>query len=130
MKINKQNDIKDLPKLSQERYENIFHVFEAIKPISNTDSSPNNIYYFYNILTKISIPSDVSEDVFEYYRISKQYPWTTISYRIYGTQYLWWLIALTNKIINPTQIPKPGDILKVIKPEFVGIILNDIRNQV
>ena len=128
MKILTQNDIPELPTISQQRYENIFHVFETEK--QSTDKKYNNKYYFYNILNKVSIPSDVDPNIFQYYKIDKPYPWTTISYRIYTTQFLWWLIAISNNIRNPVIIPKTGDVIRVIKPDYVSLVLNSIKGQI
>lgn len=128
MKILTQNDIPELPTISQQRYENIFHVFETDK--QSADKKYNNKYYFYNILNKVSIPADVDPNIFEYYKIDKPYPWTTISYRIYTTQFLWWLIAISNNIRNPVIIPKTGDVIRVIKPDYVSLILNSIKSQI
>lgn len=128
MKILTQNDIPELPTISQQRYENIFHVFETEK--QSADKKYNNKYYFYNILNKVSIPADVDPNIFEYYKIDKPYPWTTISYRIYTTQFLWWLIAISNNIRNPVIIPKTGDVIRVIKPDYVSNVLNSIKSQI
>ena len=128
MKILTQNDIPELPTISQQRYENIFHVFETEK--QSTDKKYKNKYYFYNILNKVSIPSDVDPNIFQYYKIDKPYPWTTISYRIYTTQFLWWLIAISNNIRNPVIIPKTGDVIRVIKPDYVSLVLNSIKGQI
>ena len=56
-------------------------------------------------------------------------PWTTISYGIYGTIFLWWMITELNNITNPIDIPKPGTIIKYIKPEYVKQIVGQINNQ-
>ena len=112
----KQNDILDLPELDSNRYENIFNVYEQ------------DDYYYYNIFNRVTFPSDVSDDVFTNYRITRVYPWTTISHRIYGTQHLWWLIVAANKIQNPTQLPAPGSILRAVKPDYLQTILAKIQN--
>ena len=115
----KQNDIKDLPELGNNRYENIFNVF--------TTQKGDNIYYYYNIFNRISIPRDTADNVFDKYKITRTYPWTTLSERIYGTQFLWWLLVAANNIQNPVQLPAPGSILKAVKPEYVQIILSNIK---
>ena len=116
------NDITDLPTIESDRYENIFHVFSTTKEDST--------FYFYNILNKVVIPDDLDPIVFDYTRINKQYPWTTISYLIYGTINLWWLILITNKISNPIQMPDTGTVLKIIKPQYVDTILQNIKQQI
>lgn len=115
-----QNNIPELPKLSQERYENIFNVYEV--------TNGQDVYYYYNILTKVVLPKNISSAAFTQYKISKKYPWTTISHRIYGTQHLWWLIILASQIKNPVQMPEPGSIITVIKPEYVNNVLNTIQD--
>ncbi len=115
----KQNEIKELPELNSNRYERIFDVY--------TTEKGNNLYYYYNIFNKIVIPSNTSADVFDLYQITRLYPWTTISDRIYGTQFLWWLIAVANNVQNPLQMPAPGSVLRVVKPEYVQLILSNIK---
>lgn len=117
---NKQNDIESLDKLSREKYENIFNVY--------TKTKGDTQYYFFNILKKISIDTDnIDPDVFKYVKLNRRIPWTTISYQEYRTQHLWWLILLTNNITNPVILPKIGDVLKIIKREYVPSILEAIN---
>ena len=54
-------------------------------------------------------------------------PWTALSQQVYGDQNLWWLICLTNKIYNPIDNPVPGSVYKVIKPEYVNTVLQEIK---
>lgn len=104
----------------KERYENIFNVYEL-------ENSNGNKYVFYNILNKISLPNDIDPAVFEYYTIPGNLPFTTISFSIYGTISLWWLILLTNGIRNPTKLLAPGTKIKVIKREYLPIVLASIQ---
>jgi hypothetical protein len=115
-----QNDISILPSLPRDRYENIFKVYQQEK-----DSSK---YYFYNILTKVTIDTEnVAPEVFKYIKVERRLPWTSISYQEYKTQYLWWLILLTNGITNPIILPKIGDVLRIVRREYVGEILGQIN---
>tara|TARA_B100000700_G_C14399188_1_gene558375 strand:+ start:46 stop:414 length:369 start_codon:yes stop_codon:yes gene_type:complete len=112
---NYQNSIKELKTLEDTRYENIFK-------LAKTDK-----YFFYNIIKKVSIPDDLQSDIYFEYRINSSKPWTTLSHEIYGTQNLWWLICLTNKIFNPINNPELGAVYKIIKPDFVSAILQEIK---
>jgi len=112
----KQNDISDLPALASERYENIFNVYETVDG-----------YYYYNILSKVSITDKINPDTLVYFKIPKMMPWTNISYLIYGTQYLWWLLCVVNKIKNPVRVLQPGTVIAAIKPEFIKTVLDDIN---
>lgn len=115
-----QNDIPILPSLARNRYENIFKVYEQEKDTSK--------YYFYNILTKVTIDTEnIAPEVFKYIKVDKRLPWTSISYREYKTQHLWWLILLTNSITNPIILPKIGDVLRIVRREYVDDILGQIN---
>ena len=81
-----------------------------------------------NIIKKISIPDDLQSDIYIEYRISSYKPWTALSHEIYGNQDLWWLICLTNKIYNPINNPELGAVYKIIKPDFVNVILQELKN--
>ena len=67
-----QNKIKELPRLENVRYENIFKLAKSDK------------FFFYNIIKKISIPEDISPEVFFELRINSNKPWTTLSNDTYG----------------------------------------------
>jgi hypothetical protein len=115
----KQNAIAELQSLPKDRYENIFNVY-----LSNKSEDK---YYFYNILKKISIDTDnIDPAVFKFIKINRRIPWTTVSYQEYKTQHLWWLILAANGIKNPIILPQIGDVLRVIRSEYVNTILNQI----
>ena len=75
----------------QDRYENIFNLYSL-------KNDNEDYYYFYNILSKVSISDDLDDSVFDYIKIETKMPLTDISFRVYKTQYLWWLILIINKI--------------------------------
>lgn len=104
----------------KERYENIFNAFEL-------ENANNDHYVFYSILNKISIPKDIDPEVFDYYTIPGRMPFTTISYVLYGSISLWWLVLLVNGIKNPTKLLTPGTVIKVIRKEYVPLVLDSIK---
>ena len=57
-------------------------------------------------------------------------PWTNISYFVYGTVDLWWLIYICNKdtFKDPLQLVPGGTKLRVIKTSKLQSILNEIAN--
>ena len=117
----KQKDISQLPSISRDRYENIFNVYTADKDDSK--------YYYYNILKKISIDTEnIDPNVFKYIQVNRRLPWTSISYQEYKTQYLWWLILLTNNIVNPVILPEIGDVLRIVRPEYIKEIINQVNS--
>lgn len=112
-------DVKHGP----ERYENIFNMYML-------KNSNNDNYYFYNILNKITLPDDLDENIFEYIRVPSNMPLTGMSYNIYGSQYLWWLIMLTNNIKNPVKLLASGSIIKVIKNDYLKIVFDSIGDKI
>ena len=110
----KHNDIDELSNLSDNRYENIFNM------------GTNNNYFFYNIIKTIKFPEELDSNIFDYKIINQKLPYTAVSYNVYGTQNLWWLILLSNNITNPVDVITPGTRLKIIKTKFVKDIINTI----
>ena len=115
----KQNSITELPTINSNRYENLFNVFTTIKD--------SNYYYYYNILNKITIPDTTSDDVYELYEVNRLLPLTTLSFNIYNTIHLWWLIVIVNKIQNPTKLIAPGSTLRILKPNYINNVINKLK---
>jgi hypothetical protein len=111
-----QNNLKELPGLKNTRYENIFKLYQT-----------KNSQYYYNLIQSIFLPDSINEEYLYYQQVTNKMPWTTVSYNAYKTIDLWWLICLTNKIYNPLDFPIQGTLLKIIKPDYVGSVLNEIR---
>ncbi len=114
-----QNNIDELPELELYRYENIFKVYET----------GEKNFFFYNILKKIKLPDDLSNNFFDFLVLNKNTPLTTISYEIYGTTYLWWLILIVNNIDNPVKSLPVGKKIRYVKTNFIKDVLDSIKNQ-
>jgi hypothetical protein len=90
----------------------------------------DNKTYFINIFRSYDINEDVLNDVLYYstYAISHEDMFLdNISYDIYGTPYLWWIIALINNIHNPFEELNPGDNIKILRKKFISKILKEIE---
>jgi len=85
----KQNDVKELKSLSNDMYENIFKVNVLDTDITNL--------YFYNLLNKVIFPENISDEIVDTITLQNDLPWTTLSYKLYGTINLWWTVYLLNK---------------------------------
>lgn len=115
----KQNDISELPQLDSFRYENLFNVYQN-----------DNDQYFYNILSKVNFPTNLDSSYFDVYTIpNNNMPYTLISYKLYGTMLLWWLICSVNNITNPVFFPQAGTKIKVLKPELVSAVIQLINSR-
>jgi hypothetical protein len=61
--------------------------------------------------------------------------WHSISEIVYGTRDLWWVLILFNDVEDPftiffdSSIPESTNTIQIIKPEYISIILNDIRQK-
>ena len=113
-----QEDVTELSTLEQYRYENIFKIYET----------GDKDFFYYNILKKIKIPNDVDNNLFSAVSYTNALPITTLSYKIYGTTYLWWLIMIVNNITNPAKIAG-GTRIKFIKKQYLKPIIDSIKQQ-
>ncbi len=106
----------------EEYYENIFNMYK--------DKNENDdMYYFYNIGKKITLPKNIDDGVFDYFNVLDTLPLTTVSYQVYGTIHLWWLLLLCNDIQNSLKLLTPGSVIKVIKKEYLSTILKSLKNR-
>jgi len=110
-----QNSIKNLPRLKQENYENIFNIYQ------DEDNK-----YFYNLLQTIVLPTNLPDGYYKEYYTVQGDTWPLISYKNYDTTNLWWVITQVNNILNPVELPESGIKLKILKPKAVSIILNQL----
>lgn len=112
------SEINLLSQLSKNNFENIFRMY-------TTEDNK----FFYNILNSVNMSSDLYPNSYYTIKITKSVPWTVISYNEYASTSLWWLICLANNIINPVEYPAPGTTLKIIYPELVKNVLNEINTK-
>jgi hypothetical protein len=111
----KQNEIAELADLSRNLYENLFNV--NLIEDSNT--------YFYNILNKVIFPDDISDELIDEITLMSDKPWTMLSFQLYGTIDLWWVVYLLNK---PDYIFKAqaNTTYKFIKADYITNVLSQI----
>lgn len=113
-----QNQYPDLPSLNVSRYENIFKIGQ------NAAGKK-----FYNLLQNITFPSSLSDQYFFTYVVDRSIPLTALSYMMYETTDLWWLICTVNNISNPVEFIPPGTVLKIIKQSKLPVVLDEIQLQ-
>ena len=118
----KNNQIPQLPKLPSNRYENIFNVYTVEKDNKN--------FYFYNINNKIQLPVVIDSNYLNTIILDRSLPWTTLSYNLYGTMNLWYLIYMLNhRDSAPSFTSNLGDSLVYIKPRFIDTIVNSLNER-
>ena len=114
----KRSDIAELTDISSYDFANIFSVYQQ------------DGYYLYNIIRNIQLPNVINTDIVRQVKVTGKMSWGNISQEIYGTIRLWWLVCIVNKIMNPVKLPKPGQVLTVIKPEYVASIITQINESI
>jgi hypothetical protein len=113
-----QSSIAQLPKLQSTRYENIFKVY------FDKDGVP-----LYNLNKSINFPNNLDPALFNIFIYDSPTHWPILSYKLYETIYLWWLVTEVNNIRNPFILPPVGTTLKYIKPEYIQYVLGQIKTQ-
>lgn len=116
-------DISFLDSIPNVSYENVFRMYV-------TEDSMDGNFLYYNLLNSVYFPKNLPANTFYTIEINKRLPWTAISYNEYRTIDLWWLIVLVNNIYNPIFYPSPGSTLKIIKPEYIKLIFDEITKQI
>ena len=116
MKGDYQNNISTIPNLGDYKYENIFKLHY------------DGVYPTYNILQQVVLPEDINPDMLMTVSTLPGMPLTILSYNMYNTIDLWWLICIMNKIDNPVKILPAGTNLKILKPAFLPRVIKYIKN--
>ena len=114
------NEISELESINDARYENIFKLY--IKEGK----------YIYNILRQVNIDMSTADpQTYDQTIIKFDMPWTAISFRVYSTTELWWLLYLSNKntIKTPLELVPGGTKLNIIKPQYLRDIVDEITQE-
>ena len=86
---------------------------------------------FINLFKSLNINSSVLNDVslFDTYHVEGdgQAWWDNISYDVYGTPQLWWVVALFNDVTNPFEELDPGQNLYILKPTQLFQLFKDVE---
>lgn len=87
--------------------------------------------YFYNINKSVYFHdlNNIYINNFITYTVQNKDTWPLISYKMYGTIELWWLICKVNSITNPLTAPVSGTSLIILTSDIVNSILSAISNQ-
>jgi len=84
---------------------------------------------FLNIFRSYIGNENIFSDIafFDTYEVSNGEYWDNVSYNLYDTPYLWWVIALLNNTINPFEELEDGDLLNVLREEYVYQLTVDLE---
>ena len=101
-----------------------FSFLRLFNILLDNDRETKFINIFRSYLANDDIFSDVS--FFETYEVSNGEYWDNVSYNLYETPYLWWVIVLLNNITNPFEELEDGDILNVLKDDYIYQLTRDL----
>lgn len=86
--------------------------------------------HFFNIFEGYRISEDVKddEDYISYYSVDYGDWWDTIAYKYYENENLWWIVAMTNDVINPFEELNVGEYVKVIDRRWIYNIVKEVKS--
>jgi hypothetical protein len=84
---------------------------------------------FMNIWRSFSLSQYITTDVtfYDSYEVGSDMWWDNISYEIYGTPHLWWIVALMNNVVNPFEELEEGTNIKILREEYLYVLFKDIE---
>lgn len=68
-----------------------------------------------------------SVSFFTTYEVANGENWDNVSYKIYNNPHLWWIVALFNNIVNPFEELEDGQLLSVLKEDYVYSLVKDLE---
>ena len=111
--------VSDLVTLDQYNLANIFDVAK---------DSDGNYGFCVNKSVYVLDPDMMYSTYYTYYSVVTNDTWSLISYKVYGTIELWWLVCKVNQIVDATVSPTPGDVLRVLTTDVAQGIVNSMQN--
>lgn len=116
LRIKDFGESKDFLKFTD--FDNFFYVYK--------DKRQN---YVYNLNKSLYL--EINDNIVENYQITHNMYWPVVSYKIYGTTHLAWLLMKLNKVDakNLFNILRPGDVVKYLDKEYVANIIEVIHDE-
>lgn len=84
---------------------------------------------FINIWRSFSLNDDATTNILYYdtYEVGSDAWWDNISYDIYGTPELWWVVAMMNDVVNPFEELEEGSNIKYLREDYLYVLFKDIE---
>lgn len=85
--------------------------------------------YYLNIFKSYEINLNILLNAFNYksYDVGENEWFDQIAFNMYKNPELWWIICLTNNIINPLEEIIPGKNLKLFTDDYLPQIIREIK---
>lgn len=104
---------------------NTYSFIRLFNILLDDDQETKFMNIFRSYLYNEGIGSDVS--FFNSYEVSNGEFWDNISYNLYGTPFLWWVIALLNNVTNPFEELEDGQQLIVLRDDYIYNLTSDLE---
>jgi len=85
---------------------------------------------FMNIFRVARVNEEVVQDTlfFDSFEVPDADFWDNIAFRIYNIPQLWWILGLMNNTVNPFEELNAGDLITVLKEQYVYTLTKDLEN--
>jgi hypothetical protein len=84
---------------------------------------------FMNIFRSYILNDEVFTETAMYntYKVGNGEFWENIAWNLYENPYVWWILAILNNILNPFEDLEDGQIIKVLRPDFIYTLVKDLE---
>ena len=84
---------------------------------------------FMNIFRSYILNDDVFTETAFYntYKVADGEFWENIAWNLYENPYVWWILAILNNIVNPFEDLNDGDIIRVLRSDFLYTLVKDLE---
>lgn len=104
---------------------NTYSFLRLFNTLLDEDRETKFLNIFRSYISNENIFSDIA--FFDTYEVSNGEYWDNVSYNLYDTPYLWWVIALLNNTSNPFEELEDGDLLNVLREEYIYQLTVDLE---
>lgn len=104
---------------------NTYSFLRLFNTLLDEDRETKFLNIFRSYIANENIFSDIA--FFETYEVSNGEYWDNVSYNLYKTPFLWWVIALLNNISNPFEELEDGDQLNVLREDYIYQLTADLE---
>jgi hypothetical protein len=104
---------------------NTFSFLRLFNILLDEDRETKFMNIFRSYIANESVFTDIS--FFETYEVANGEYWDNVSFNLYKTPYLWWVIALLNNTTNPFEELEDGKQLNVLRDEYIYVLTSDLE---
>lgn len=102
---------------------NNFSQLQKFNILNDNDDHLYNIFINYEINTSVKD----NDDYISYYDVDYNDWWENIAFQYYQNENLWWMVALTNDVVNPFEELNEGDSIKLIDRRWTYNIVKEVK---